>query len=165
MLSRWERGNDDTLSVMLRNLTIWCHMMAALASFDIKRKCFNLWYPVTLGKWRGAGYHPQIKSAGVPNWSQVTAVASLVSLCTAMTFALAFDLQGRILFQGTWYRIHTEIMSAGVSKWPQMIASLPEHLTQQWHLTSHLTFKVKSRSKHGEPDIVPKLRIPRKKIN
>ena len=34
---RGERGNDDTLSILLHNSTTWCHMMAILPSFDSQR--------------------------------------------------------------------------------------------------------------------------------
>ena len=37
ILHRGERCNDDILSIMLHNSTIWCHMMAILASFDSQR--------------------------------------------------------------------------------------------------------------------------------
>ena len=41
ILYRGERCNDDILSIMFHNSTIWCHMMTILASFDSKKKDFQ----------------------------------------------------------------------------------------------------------------------------
>ena len=41
ILYKGEQCNDDILSIMLHNSTIWCQMMAILASFDIKEAVFQ----------------------------------------------------------------------------------------------------------------------------